>query len=114
MALSDKSVLKISVASMLEWFAIQGVFLSTTALYVDHHNIIVIGLEAEGMSGLFMEIMMLTKGSSTLVLAQYIDEADTRTIFSLGGAFMGGILLYNLVFSNTYKESDFIRLLKEI
>ncbi len=89
LALSDRRVLKISTANMLEWFAVQGVFLSTTALYVDHYGINILGLGPEGMSGFLMGVMMLTKGMSTFVLGRFIDQADTRTVFSMAGAAMG-------------------------
>lgn len=91
LALSDRRVLKISTANMLEWFAVQGVFLSTTALYVEHYGINLFGLGPEGMSGFLMGVMMFTKGLSTFVLGRFIDQAQTRTVFSLAGALMGGI-----------------------
>lgn len=91
LALSDRRVLRISSANMLEWFAVQGVFLSTTALYVENYGINVLGLSPEGMSGFLMGVMMMTKGLSTLVLGRFIDQARTRTAFSLAGAFMGAL-----------------------
>ena len=90
LALSDHRVLKISAANMLEWFSVQGVFLSTTALYVENYGINLFGLGAEGMSGFLMGVMMFTKGLSTFILGRFIDQAETRTIFSIIGAVMGG------------------------
>jgi len=91
LAVSDSRVLKISVCNMLEWFSVQGVFLATTALYVQHYNVNIFGLQPEGMSGLLMGVMMFTKGLSTLILGRFIDNADTRTVYSLAGALLGAL-----------------------
>ncbi|SDL08662.1 MFS transporter [Halarsenatibacter silvermanii] len=89
LALTDSRVLRISSANFLEWFAVQGVFLSTAALFVERIDLSLGGLGAEGMSGLLMGVMMFTKGLSTLILGRFIDGASTRSFFSLVGASMG-------------------------
>ena len=91
LAISDSRVLKISVCNMLEWFSVQGVFLATTALYVQHYDVNIFGLRPEGMSGLLMGVMMFTKGLSTLILGRFIDNANTRTAYSLAGALLGAL-----------------------
>jgi len=90
-AISDGRVLRISLVNLFEWFSVQGVFLATTALYVEHYGIQVFGLGADGMSGLLMAVMMLSKGISTFLIGRVIDGAETRTSFSLIGASLGGL-----------------------
>ncbi len=94
LALTDSRVFRISLVNMMEWFSVQGVFLATTALYVEHHGINIFGLGAEGMSGFLMGVMMFTKGLSTLILGRYIDRSPTRTRYSIAGAILGGMAFF--------------------
>jgi len=89
LAASDKRVLRISMVNFLEWFTINGVFLATTALFVQEHELYILNLGADGMSGFMMAAMMFSKGLSTLMLGNIIDGAETRSRFSIVGGIFG-------------------------
>ena len=91
LAASDTSVLKISIVNLIERFSIGGVFLATTALFVQQYEIRIFNLGADGMSGFLMAGLVFAKAVSTLSIGKKIDTAKTRTIFSIIGAILGGL-----------------------
>lgn len=97
-AVQDRRILRIAMVNLIEWFAIKGVFLATVALYVQAHDFSPFHLGPEGVSGLFMAVMMITGGLVTLFVARTIDEAKTRTAYTLMGVVLAasGYLIWAL------------------
>jgi len=88
-SIKDTRIFKLSVANMLEFFIVGGVFLSTAVLYVKEYNFYFMGMGPGGISGIFLGMMVVSKVISTLFLAKIIDKSNTRSIFSIVGAILG-------------------------
>lgn len=87
-ALQDHRILRIAMVNLIEWFSIKGVFLATVALYVQAHDLSPFHLGPEGISGLFMAVMLITGGLITLFVGRTIDKARTRTVYTLMGVIL--------------------------
>ncbi|MDA3919919.1 MAG: MFS transporter [Salinisphaera sp.] len=66
-------------ANALQFLAVSGVLLATTAVLVEHRALFVFGLDAQGSAGILMAVVIGARGAASLACGSYLDRSTYRT-----------------------------------